>query len=197
MPNTAEQKNEKEQAYVYAIMKDGSPRRFDKVEDVPQEEVGHVFGSFDEMGKLSMDELDRITGSILKATIPKSKHKQEALDRAWTAVVAVTANVPAPAQPKGRRKKGDRPVRQAKQYTLQYDFDHPGESAEKKFKDLPPQAQTCLHIMAKGGKNEYPEADLKELVAKNSKELETVQEPWRIFQYYRGRLQEEGFLKVA
>lgn len=189
MAGEATVKNDNER-FVVALLPDGSVRRFNNKEAVPEGTAS--FGDIEELSKLPIAELDKISSKILKATIGHAKNKEEAVDRAWTALLAVSANVPADAGKKGARQ----PRVSNTTFKLLYDFDSPGK-AEEKFKELPPQAQKCLTIMARGGKKEYPEAELRKLVEEHGKELNTVQEPWRIFQYYRNRLSDGKFIQAA
>lgn len=180
-----------DETFVVAVLKDGAIRRFDRKEDVPPD--AQVFDSIDSVRALKMEDLDAIRGKIMKAQVSKAKNKEEAVDLTWTALLAASANPPA-AEP---RRKGQRtPKVSATKFTLQYDFEKPGKS-EEKFKDLPPQAKTCLEIMGRGGKKEYGEKELRELIEKHAQDLKTTQPPWRIFQYYRKRLVDESFVKTA
>ncbi len=179
------------ETFVVAMLKDGAIRRFDRKEDVPQD--AQSFASIEDVRALKHDELEAIRSKVMKAQVVKAKNKDEAVDLTWTALLAASANPPV-AEP---RRKGQRAPRvSTTKFTLAYDFEKPGK-AEEKFKDLPPQAKTCLEIMSRGGKKEYGEQELRELLEKHTKDLKTTQPAWRIFQYYRKRLLQESFLQTA
>jgi len=65
-----------------------------------------------------------------------------------------------------------------------------------------PQAKTCLRIMADvvhpndKGDLVCTEGELKKAITERQAELKTRQEPWRIFQYYRPRLVEQGLVRA-
>lgn len=72
---------------------------------------------------------------------------------------------------------------------------------------LPPQARTCLvfftelmtaakHDDAKGIFS-IPEKDFNAYVVANAARLNTRQDPWRIFQYYRPTLIQSGFIRLV
>ncbi len=187
-PNTVRDANPQPE-FLIVLMADGTLKRSPSREGLPEDAT--IFENKEDASRLSHEDLDRITQKILKAQIPASTNKPAALERAWTAMLA--ASVEKPAVPHAR-KAGAR-ASNAK-FELLYDFDEPGR-AEETFKELPPQAQVCLQIMARGGKKEYTESELRDLVEKNGKDLQTVQPAWRIFQYYRRRLSDEQLIKAA
>lgn len=191
VPNSVRDELNSQPEMVIGFMGDGTVRRFATRTEAPEDAT--LFDSKEDAARLSHEDLDRITQRILKAQIPASKNKLEALDRAWTAMLAASAQKLAVVST--ARKSG---VRASKtKFELLYDFDAPDEVAETKFKELPPQAQVCLQIMAQGGKKEYTEIELRQLVDQKGKDLQTVQPPWRIFQYYKRRLSEEQLIKAA
>jgi len=65
-------------------------------------------------------------------------------------------------------------------------------SVQDAVKSLAPQARACLQILHLGGRATYREAELKALVKSHAAILRTVQQPWRIFTYYRGLLRKAG-----
>jgi hypothetical protein len=62
--------------------------------------------------------------------------------------------------------------------------------------DLPTQAITCLQLMWSHDSDQISEGALKELITSNATKLNTRQDPWRIFQYYRAKLNELGFFRM-
>lgn len=63
--------------------------------------------------------------------------------------------------------------------------------------DLPTQAIACLKLMWELDGDEITEGDLRELIIKNADKLNTRQDPWRIFQYYRAKLNTAGFFRMT
>ncbi len=187
-PNTVRDANP-QRDFLIVLAADGNLRRAPSREGLPED--ANIFESKEDASRLSHEDLDRITQRILKAQIPASPSKTAALERAWTAMLAASVEKPVVMQPRKTHAR----IGNTK-FELLYDFDEPG-TAEGAFKELPPQAQVCLQIMARGGKREYSEAELRELVEKNGKDLQTVQPAWRIFQYYRRRLSDEQLIKAA
>lgn len=53
---------------------------------------------------------------------------------------------------------------------------------------LPPQALACLRIFLGEGTKEVTEIRMRELIEEQRGKLNTRQDPWRIFQYYRPQL---------
>lgn len=192
MAGEAAQRNESEK-YVIALLREGGVRRFNKREDAPAD-VAMVFSGIEDLEKLTVEQLDRLTKGILKAQIPDAKTKRDAVDRAWTAVVAAAnAEERAAASAVGRSAKP--PKIGKSKFTLTYDFDNPGARQEQ-FNALPPQAQNILKIMALGSSKTLPETEVRKLINERSAELNTRQEPWRIVQYYRNRLRDEKFIQI-
>lgn len=69
------------------------------------------------------------------------------------------------------------------------------------FYRLPPQAQSLVQLIEEYVKSFTEpvvlETELKTYIEKNAEKLATKQDPWRIFQYYRGRLIASGFLRFT
>jgi hypothetical protein len=61
---------------------------------------------------------------------------------------------------------------------------------------LPPQAQKCLQLMALGGKSRYSKSELIEEFEKHRNVFRTVQEPWKIFSFYKERLDKLGLIRT-
>jgi hypothetical protein len=72
---------------------------------------------------------------------------------------------------------------------------------------LPPQAKTCMvffkELATKAGHDDtkgvfdVPEKDFNAYVVEQSARLNTRQDPWRIFQYYRPQLIQGGFIRLV
>lgn len=62
--------------------------------------------------------------------------------------------------------------------------------------DLPTQAITCLQLMWAHDSDQISEGELKALIVANAAKLNTRQDPWRIFQYYRSKLNSAGFFRM-
>jgi hypothetical protein len=86
---------------------------------------------------------------------------------------------------------------------LKYRFDLPkGDQAKiDVFYRMPPQARSIIELVEEYCK-EFTEpvileTELKAYIEKHADKLYTKQDPWRIFQYYRGKLIAAGFLRFA
>ena len=60
---------------------------------------------------------------------------------------------------------------------------------------LSPQAVRCLEIIYEQDKEELSEQEMFDLF--QDCEMKTKQEPWKIFQYYRKSLKDQGFIEVV
>ena len=62
---------------------------------------------------------------------------------------------------------------------------------------LPKQAAICLSLFIESGKTDgITEAELAELLRQNGFRLNTKQDPWKIFSFYKKLYQEAGILEV-
>lgn len=80
--------------------------------------------------------------------------------------------------------------------SMTYHLEGSADDRKKLAAKMPPQAKTCLAILEALGTDEISEADAMKAVADRKDELRTRQDPWRIFQYYRPRLNEAGIITV-
>ena len=104
----------------------------------------------------------------------------------------------ADASAKGNGKRVRRPR------VLKYRFNldaRNSQTAVDTYYRLPPQARAIIDLIEELVKplNEpvIMELELKQFIEKNREKLDTRQDPWRIFQYYRGRLIASGFLRFT
>ncbi len=178
---------------------------FVRVEDeanVP--EGARLFKNPEDINKgFNMDEADSLTSKILKAQVGKSRNKEEAVQRLWMAGMAQSAAPPLPPETpkKGKGAGSGTPRVSDKKYTVLYDLDNPG-TAEEKFSKLAPQAKTLVELMFKNSsstKKEFSEKELRDIVeqAHQKHEFRTEQPPWRIFQYYRRKLEDNKMIKIT
>lgn len=123
--------------------------------------------------------------------------------KVWMQLCKTANNRLASAQPAGTRKVSEKMLNRA------YELVKSEIPAELK---LPPQAKTCLTFLVEcAAKDEayqkVPAEDrgvfsikedaFKEYVTTNAARLNTRQDPWRIFQYYRPVLINYGFLRLV
>jgi hypothetical protein len=77
----------------------------------------------------------------------------------------------------------------------------PSEKLKQQVAKLAPQAQVLcdiIEIISSGRTaSEFTEIELKPLVMQHGHMLCTKQDPWRIFQYYRGKLISIGFMRLT
>lgn len=69
---------------------------------------------------------------------------------------------------------------------------------DKHSAQYPPQMKTCFAFLLgniKQDRDHITEEDFKRVVMERQAELKTRQDPWRIFQYYRPRLIQEGMVR--
>ncbi len=65
-------------------------------------------------------------------------------------------------------------------------------------KNFPPQAITCMKILSRAADpTKIPEAEAMRLLEENKNLLGTRQESWRIFAYYRAKLNEGDYLRMS
>jgi hypothetical protein len=78
-------------------------------------------------------------------------------------------------------------------YKLQGTFDQ----RKAKIADAPPQMRALVEIFEKAGTPEVSEEVAMKLIAENRDALRTKQDPWRIFQYYKARLNEKKIFLIS
>lgn len=99
---------------------------------------------------------------------------------------------------KGGAKKDDKAGKSAeggsdksyvrKRDTNKYVMKAATDKSKKAVETMAPQARAIVELMVAGGKTEYTETELREMIEKNKEKLRTRQNSWRIFQYYRSQL---------
>ncbi|HMV57026.1 MAG TPA: hypothetical protein PKD38_07445 [Nitrospira sp.] len=103
-----------------------------------------------------------------------------------------------------RKTRGPRPKRYKKKVAYRFCFDPTCEGHANVYQRLPPQACALvdlLHELTKmperpeDKRNIFTEEELQGYVMLRRDMLYTKQDPWRIFQYYRGKLISGGFLR--
>jgi hypothetical protein len=92
-------------------------------------------------------------------------------------------------------------VRRPRVLKYQFNLNAKDQRTVDAYYRLPPQAQAVVDLIEayvhNFNKPVVLETELKEYFEKNGEKLQTKQDPWRIFQYYRGRLIANGFLRFA
>ena len=73
----------------------------------------------------------------------------------------------------------------------------PAELKNRGLYKLPPQATACLELFLSEGTNEVTETRMKELIMEKREVLNTKQDPWRIFQYYRPQLISHRYIRLV
>jgi hypothetical protein len=103
-----------------------------------------------------------------------------------------------------RKVRGPRPKRYKKKVCYRFVFDPECEGHAAVYNRLPPQACALidlLHDLTKlperpeGRSHIFTEEELQGYITLRREQLYTRQDPWRIFQYYRGKLISGGFLR--
>lgn len=98
-------------------------------------------------------------------------------------------------------KQLGRRVRRPRILKYRFNLDAKNQKNVDAYYALPPQAQSLVDLI-----EEYVhpmteptvlETELRDYIIKHAEKLQTKQDPWRIFQYYRGRLIANGFLRFA
>jgi len=151
-----------------------------------------IFMNVEDMASaLSLKEMKQIISDRgLECDIMKKKFDQAL--RLWDALLDQAREVTLSSQRKKPGKLANR------KYVL---VDNLNESQEE-FRDihtanLTPQAQACLRLFLSEGTNEVSEARMKELVEERQADLNTRQDPWRIWQYYRPQLIELRWIRLV
>lgn len=104
----------------------------------------------------------------------------------------------------GRKTRGPRPKRYKKKLCYRFQFDPSCEGHLNIYNRLPPQACALIDLLLDLTKiedrpperrNIFDEEELQGFIYLRREVLQTKQDPWRIFQYYRGKLITGGFLR--
>lgn len=96
-------------------------------------------------------------------------------------------------------RSGPRVKRYKRKLAYRVVFSQDSEAHMNIYGRLPPQACALLDILVEAmqAKDEpvFTEGELQALIEQKKELLNTKQDPWRIFQYYRGKLISVGFLR--
>jgi hypothetical protein len=165
---------------------------------VPPKEHHRIYADMDEMsrklGVKRLMELGRKFGCKTTAELWAKLH-MTAYDP------AVRYEELHEAEVEQRRTRGTRPKRYIRKISYRINFDPNEEGCMNIYGRLPPQACALLDILYEAieanGSNVFTEAQMRGIVELRRDELHTKQDPWRIFQYYRGKLITCGFLRFA
>lgn len=139
-------------------------------------------------GKVTPEELKALA-ACYEVQIPKRTNKVDLSLLVWEAlcekaVLTTSGSVAPPVKPSNKKAP--------REYCLV-------EGHESKMADLTPQARTCAillaHCIAAGDGPSVYEETFKQFLAENAGELNTRQDPWRIFQYYRANMISEGIIR--
>jgi hypothetical protein len=96
---------------------------------------------------------------------------------------------PPPLAPKlGALPEGQKRTRGGDHYS--FEFDDPDITLD----DLPRQAQVVARILKDTGKSEFSADEVRELLEKNKEEIGTKQDPFKIFEFYRSKYMQKGYL---
>jgi hypothetical protein len=179
----------------------GSYKKFAKLEEIP---AGTPLFCSEDMEDMDKEELEKVYAHIVGVDPKKFPTKAMAIQSLIHQVekmptvkfVEESAEPPADDEPKATVKKVvGRKL--AETYEL---LDFPPEK-QAEIGKLAPQARECVKLMAllaaKLGKTRFSEAELKPFMNGNKEPFSSVQEPWRIFQYYRSKLEGVGVLAVS
>jgi len=170
-----------------------------------------IFASFEEFSKLPLEDVKRVADRTQFFATPEITTKYPLarlteLDFAllvWRHMVHISKTVDGVS---GRhigyvksstRGSGRAKVRGNKVYVVVQDKElAPEELKARANARLPAQARACLSIIELAGTSEVQETRLKELMDEHAAKLNTKQEPWRIFAYYRPQLIKNKFIRV-
>jgi hypothetical protein len=154
------------------------------------------------MEMYSLEQLNQMYGKIAGGN-RDWKSKQLVGDSLWHQFKQMSFFKPGAPLPTTEERRGaprGPRVREDVVYVLQY---KPGKdpARDEQFRKLPPQAQVCVRLMLEFNTTdadtvEIKEPALREKVMANKEALHTCQDPWRIFQYYRPKLNQLNFILV-
>jgi len=180
--------------FIVAIRGNGV-ERYPNLEAVPGDAVDVLCGAA-ELDLLSKAELEDLYAKAA-GCIPKVfKSKEFAIDQVAyqfsrlpikRKVEETVKPDPADSTNSPRRTKPSEKRKYAKKAS-KYILLPPTEKTQEILNSLAPQARTCVEIIAGIKKDEIPENELRGAFAAAKMKLNTKQEPWRIFQYYRANL---------
>ena len=107
----------------------------------------------------------------------------------------VSEALSSPKKTKQPKKKAGRPKAPARVYTFGFSKD---DAIANNWEGLPKQAISILSNLS-GDLTNIPESDLKDQVSQLAADgtLSTKQDPWRIFQYYRSKMINHGYVTMA
>jgi len=155
----------------------------------------------EQLKTMSMADMGALFCNIVKApTAPKFSDKTAAIKRIRKMAEQVIRDADVAGVPildeilaVKPAKKAGRPKASAKVYTFLVDnltdSDH--------YTRLPKQAKSILSHMVPG--TDIPESELKDIIHQLAVDgkMQTKQDPWRIFQYYRSQMISSSFLRMT
>jgi hypothetical protein len=137
--------------------------------------------------KRTSQEGANVAAIVPPTEAPRTETPSEGLGATVTMKKLTIAEIPTEA-----RNAGHKP-REFVKYTVTYD----GEKHAEVVSRMAPQAHACLAILVDLRAHEMPEPEVMRAVYSSREHLNTTQDPWRIFQYYRPKLVEAGVLAVT
>lgn len=140
----------------------------------------------------NMQELQSLFCRIVKAPVaPKFSDKKAAAKRVVQMAEEVLKSAPQAEHPPTKEKKRGRPKNKPREYYFTEGNDKPPRLAA--------QAIAIVDHMLEWAPEQWiPEEQVRHFVleAALNGALETKQDPWRIFQYYRAQLISKGFCRM-
>lgn len=103
-----------------------------------------------------------------------------------------------------RKTRGPRPKRYKKKIAYRFQFDPDNQGHQNAYGRMPPQACAIVDLLHEltqietrpaDRRNIFTEEEMQGFINLRKDVLHTKQDPWRIFQYYRGKLITSGFLR--
>lgn len=159
-----------------------------------------VYANFDKFEEaMSKEDIAKALLDLKIADLPKKASKVTLCLLIWEALIEMALDriesLGPVEKPKVPRTLGKREGKLTNRvYVIVGPLSDLGEQRikEQTVAALPPQAKKCIEFLTacceKASSNQCTEPALKELVMERASELNTRQDPWRIFQYYRPQL---------
>lgn len=136
-----------------------------------------------------INKIRAVIEGLTKKLAPQFKSVKEAADALWKRILETADDRMADGLKKGKRAEAQRNPNAYIVLETREDVINA--------KKLPRQAKACMRILSRYKDKNFSEETARKLIEESATELQTKQDPWRIFQYYRARLMSEGLLKMG
>jgi hypothetical protein len=176
--------------HVVAFLDQSTCKIYPNLSEVPEEAV--AFSSPEELAKAASTEaLDAMRKALIGQDVGTSSSREQAAQRLWYVLsLGGTPEVSWSSWDRkrvldnlGNNKIADTSKIEVIQLTYVAGKDH---MADFFFKKLPKQAKLIMSMLIEDGRGIWTNEEANAIIAKRANEIETRQDPMRIFSYYKG-----------